>query len=570
MKKAISVLWSSIIILLIFSLTAIAATYEVGPGKTYQAIGQVPWTSLKPGDKVLIYYKDTPYHEKWAIDRAGTSENPIVIQGVPGPEGQLPVIDGKDAVTGKGLNFWSEERGIINIGGSNVGDQWPQYIVIENLDIRNARPPYNFSDDHGSIRTYSSNAAAIYIIEGDNITVRNCIIHQCGNGIFASHAAGSVLIEYCHIFDNGIEGSYYQHNVYTETRSIVYQFNHFGPLRAGCGGNNLKDRSAGTVIRYNWIEGGNRQLDLVDAGHEEIINLPSYRKTYVYGNILVERSDEGNSQIVHYGGDSGDKTRYRKGTLYFYNNTVVSKRTGNTTIFRLSSQDETCIAANNIFYVTGPGHLLALSNRDGTLKIKNNWLKTGWVKSHEGSGFSGSVLDLGGNLSGSEPGFNDFASMDLGLSLSSPCVDRGSNEIPGMDLDHPVLFQYVKHQKGVKRPKDAIIDIGAYEALKSGVNSDPEILFFRAEPSVVANPMVDIHFSAEASDPDGDSLSYVINFGDGSSSPGRDLVHKYRKKGIYRATLTVRDSKGGSKEASLSVTVNDAVPAAPKNPSLKK
>jgi hypothetical protein len=31
----------------------------------------------------------------------------------------------------------------------------------------------------------------------------------------------------------------------------------------GAGGNNLKDRSAETVIRYNMIEGGNRQRDPV-------------------------------------------------------------------------------------------------------------------------------------------------------------------------------------------------------------------------------------------------------------------------------------------------------------------
>jgi hypothetical protein len=61
---------------------------------------------------------------------------------------------------------------------------------------------------------------------------------------------------------------------------MVYQFNHFGPLRANCPGNNLKDRSAGTVIRYNWIEGGNRQLDLVDAEDSaELRNHPSYSRT---------------------------------------------------------------------------------------------------------------------------------------------------------------------------------------------------------------------------------------------------------------------------------------------------
>jgi len=43
---------------------------------------------------------------------------------------------------------------------------------------------------------------------------------------------------------------------------------------------------------------------------------PRYRTTFVYGNVLVEHDDQSNSQILHYGGDSGDTTIYRKGTLY--------------------------------------------------------------------------------------------------------------------------------------------------------------------------------------------------------------------------------------------------------------
>ena len=40
--------------------------------------------------------------------------------------------------------------------------------------------------------------------------------------------------------------------------------------------------------------------------------------------MLIETGGAGNRQIVHYGGDSGTTANYRKGTLYFYNNTVVS------------------------------------------------------------------------------------------------------------------------------------------------------------------------------------------------------------------------------------------------------
>ena len=69
------------------------------------------------------------------------------------------------------------------------------------------------------------------------------------------------------------------------------------------------------------------------------VNDPRYRETHVYGNILIEPDGAGNSQIVHYGGDSGTTEEYRKGDLYFYNNTVISTRSGNTTLVRLSTPD---------------------------------------------------------------------------------------------------------------------------------------------------------------------------------------------------------------------------------------
>lgn len=191
----------------------------------------------------------------------------------------------------------------------------------------NARPPYTFTGRDG-LATYTQNAASIYIEKGEHIQIRGCIIHDSGNGIFIGAFDGQtkdILIEKCWIYDNGIEGSIYHHNTYTAANGITYQFNYFGPLREGCRGNNLKDRSAGTIIRYNWIEGGNKQLDLVDAEDTNIlVSDPKYHQTFVYGNILIEHADDGNSQILHYGGDSGDESIYRKGTLFFYNNTVIS------------------------------------------------------------------------------------------------------------------------------------------------------------------------------------------------------------------------------------------------------
>jgi hypothetical protein len=282
--------------------------------------------------------------------------------------------------------------------------------------------------------------------------------------LFSAQASKDVLVENCWIYDNGIEGSAYEHNNYTEAMGIVFQFNQFGPPRKNCSGNNLKDRSAGTVIRYNWIEGGNRQLDLVDAGHAELLNSPLYRQTLVYGNILIEPDGAGNSQIIHYGGDSGSTERYRKGTLYFHNNTVISTRSGNTTLLRLSTNDEACESRNNIVYTTASGSHLALLNREGVLSMRNNFLKSNWQDSH--SGLTGKIHDNGGTLTGDEPGFADAGKQDYRLAAGSVCIDAGTSLDPQILPAHTLARQYKEHRATEPRTSDGKLDIGAFEFME--------------------------------------------------------------------------------------------------------
>lgn len=461
-------------VLVTLSLSAMATTYDVGPGQAYTSIGAVPWHTLAAGDTVRIHYRATPYREKWVICRQGTAANPITVQGVPGSNGELPVISGDNATTPAPLNFWNEERGLIKIGGANQpNDLMPQYIVIENLDLRSARPGYSYTGDDGNTYVYINNAASIYVEKVQHLTIRNCILHDSGNGLFIGAWNGEtedVRVDSNYIYDNGNNGSIYEHNNYTAAHGIIFQYNHFGPLRAGCLGNNLKDRSAGTVIRYNWIEGGNRALDLVDDDGGGVAGFPEFSKTYVYGNVLIELDDGLNSQVAHYGGDSGNTNEYRKGTLYFYNNTIVSHRTGNTTLLRLSTNSETADVRNNIVYVTAAGNKLALIDGAGVFNYRNNWFKTGYVNSH--SGVTGSVNNQGGNIAGTSPEFVNEAGQDFHLIGTSGVINQGTAlAVSASSVD----FQYVKHQQKEPRPLNGVLDMGAFE-FASGITLNPATL----------------------------------------------------------------------------------------------
>lgn len=444
-------------------LALLATDYRVGPGQALAEPGLVPWESLQPGDTVFIHWRATPYSAKWVICRQGTAAAPISVRGVRGAGGERPVITGTNATTRSTLNYTNRVRGLLKIGSANVpADTMPQYLVIEGLELRSARPPYSFTGPGGASESYVNNAAALYVEKVRHLVVRDCVLADSGNGLFISPDSQDVLIEGCHLHGNGNIASAYEHNAYTEALGIVYQFNHFGPLRADCSGNNLKDRSAGLVVRYNWIEGGNRQLDLVDAeGSEVIRGAPSYRETFVYGNVLIEPED-GNRQIIHYGGDSGSAGWYRKGTLHLYHNTIVSTRAGRNTLLRLSTNDETCDARNNVVFTTAGAGNLEMIDNTGTLRLTGNWLRAGWVASFN-SGHTGTVVDAGGNLTGTAPGFLDLAAQDFHLTAASPCRNAGVALATEVAV-YPPTLEYLRHQRiWTRSTADSARDIGAHE-----------------------------------------------------------------------------------------------------------
>lgn len=435
-----------------------AAVYDVGPNRPYPTLGAVPWRALTAGDTVRIHARAEPYREKITMGGRGTAAAPIVMQGVADADGRLPVMDGENAVAPLELEARRLERAVVHIGSFAADAAPPEHIVIENLDIRGGRPPFTFSDAAGARHAYTNYAASIWIESGRHLIIRRCRLHDSGHGLFVSPDNGrtaDVRVEYCHLFDNGNPGSLFEHNAYTECDGIVFQFNRFGPLRADCAGNALKDRSAGTVIRYNWVEGGNRQLDLVDS---TVLTNAVSAGVLVYGNVLIEPPAAGNNQICHYGGDSTTLAWYRRGPLLFYHNTVVSRRTDRTVLFRLSAPTHaaTVECHQNIVWAAA-GTLVLAEGAATPVELSRNWLSAGWIA---GEGTNACVREIDDTLAGQAPGFVDDAAQQFGLTVASPCVAAG-NGIP-ITTPYPE-WEYVPHQQSRSRPRDEALDLGAFE-----------------------------------------------------------------------------------------------------------
>ncbi|MBS2026840.1 MAG: polysaccharide-degrading enzyme [Deltaproteobacteria bacterium] len=448
------------IVILLLPALAHAATYDVGPGQTYTNIGDVPWPTIAAGDTVNIHARPTPYAEKFIVNATGTASAPILIQGIPDSSGALPILDGANAIEATNeTGFQDDTRFIIKIGDANTpsNPNGGAYITIQGLHIRNANPSYTFTSNHeGSGVAYDQNASGIWLQHGDHLTVRGCELENNGNGIFGAWGSASpvsnVLIEGNYLHDNGIPNDAYEHNSYIQVDTITYQYNWYAPPCPTCQGNNLKDRSSNMVARFNWIEGGERVMDLVDNSNAQLVSEPGYATAYVYGNILVKTDSAGNNALVHFGGDSGTTANYRT-TLWFWNNTVVSTRTGHTYLFQLDTSSQTANVVNNaIANAVGPPPQILASS--GVATFDHNWITTGYAQ-------GGTVTETG-TLTGTDPGFVDLANGDYHLASGSPCIDAAGaldSALAAYPLDH----EYLAPQQGIARENDGTLDLGAYE-----------------------------------------------------------------------------------------------------------
>jgi aryl-phospho-beta-D-glucosidase BglC (GH1 family)/uncharacterized protein YjdB len=73
------------------------------------------------------------------------------------------------------------------------------------------------------------------------------------------------------------------------------------------------------------------------------------------------------------------------------------------------------------------------------------------------------------------------------------------------------------------------------------------------------NPPTIVSFDAsQSSDPDGDALTFTWSFGDNTSGTGSKPSHTYTAIGTYSAVVTVSDGKGGTANASITITITPA------------
>ncbi|MFI6090619.1 PQQ-dependent sugar dehydrogenase [Streptomyces sp. NPDC051218] len=223
--------------------------------------------------------------------------------------------------------------------------------------------------------------------------------------------------------------------------------------------------------------------------------------------------------------------------------------------------------ANDSFRNTGQAKLPA---------AKASWIKYGWDGSPPELG-SGSESPMGGEVYRYDPDLESSVKFPQSLDGRFLATEYGRKWIKSIEVKSDGSRGTIEDfpWTGTQIMDSDFGPDGALYVLDYGTGSNNQALYrieylggsnrspiakAAADKTSGAVPLTVQFSSAGSSDPEGQSLSYSWDFGDGTTSTQANPSHTYTTKGTYRPTLTVKDPEGLTGSASLVVTAGNTAP----------
>lgn len=395
----------SSVAMVVFSLSAgavQAAKLEVGADKPYAKVSAAI-AAAKDGD--LIEIAPGEYVNDWAKIKTPN----LTIRGL--------VVDGKrpQLITRKALI--DNGKGIFVAQGAN--------LTVENVELIGAR-------------VRDANGCGI-MSEARDLTVRHCRFYDCEDGIRGG--AGALLVEHCEFDHCGHSaGSVATHSLYISAcDKLTFRYNY---SHHTLGGHLLKSRAKESWILYN-------RLTDEDGKGSAVIDLPNGGLAVVVGNILHKGPKGDNNRMVMFGSEG---LKYERNELHVASNSMWwDNRRPNEVAFAFVRTKAAAVK----------GAASQPADKDVKTVIQNNVCigvipLTNYTKA-----------ESAGNLvfkTVAEAGWTDPAKFDFTPKTGSPCIDAGAEPGTVDSFSLRPELEYVFPLDSRKRPSNARLDVGAFEA----------------------------------------------------------------------------------------------------------
>ena len=356
----------------------------------------------------------------------------------------------------------------------------------------------------------------------------------------------------------------------------------------------LTSGTTGSTVSYNetsWNANGWQRnangIDVISAGNTIIGNIshdnedsglqfyPGGNNNLATLNVLYNNGDHGIDDLSVTGGRL-------IGNTVFHNCTTGINVEGTSGSYLVANN----IAVDNAVYPAYRG--ISCARRNGNIGVWDSapsttvvdhnlvWLTrsgTMYVFGSSYTSLSSMQAATGQERAGvqADPGFASVSGSDLRLTEGSPAIDRGdsglSGEQPADIVGSPRVRDLNVPNAFAAGPR-LYDDLGAYEfqPVAAPPPAQPPVAALSATPTGGAAPTVVTANAAASTDPQGQTLSYAFNFGDGTTlaaQPGATATHTYSSAGTFAVTVTVTNTSALSSTAQVAITITAPPPAQP-------
>lgn len=319
--------------------------------------------------------------------------------------------------TSNNITIRGEGKVIYDLKGKNISNRKAIWVIqgnnitIENIEFIGAA----VGDRNGAGVRYEGNG---------KLTVKNCYFHHNEDGILTGNkGTEDITIIGCEFHDHGKSNGGFSHNIYIGEGAKFTMINSYS--HDAYEGHDVKTRADENYILYNRIVDHNDWN--TDKASSYLIDLPEGGLSFIIGNEFHQSIKASNPAAISYAKENLKGPIQR---LYMINNTFVNSKTNNSTLINFGGNPEINIQNNIINNFTN------ISNGSYTGILDNNENNPTFIDKD----------NMNYELKADSSGVN------MGITLST---EDSMNLIPISEYSHPkTLINRIIKDK---------IDIGAHE-----------------------------------------------------------------------------------------------------------